>query len=138
MIENEPIMVQALHQLALTRVLAGRPGEALAFLDEAAPLVRRAGLRNAATYCLDVIAAVALERGDPATAADALAVADRVRHALRTPVWPTVESFVAGLSERARAALAGSGGVPETGWWSLPHPDHDPFAAVESGLAAVR
>jgi predicted ATPase len=134
LIGNEPIMVQALHQLALVRVLAGRHDEATAFLDDAAPRVRHAELRSAATYCLDVIAALALERGDAATAADALAVANRVRDVLRTPVWPTMESFVAELSRRTRAALG------EEAAFEAPEavPDGDPFTALDRGLAAVR
>jgi predicted ATPase len=133
-IGNEPIMVQALHQLALVRVLAGRHEEAATFLDDAAPRVRRGGLRNAATYCLDVIAAVALARGDAATAVDALAVAEQVRATLRTPVWPTLESFVADVSGRAQAAV----GDRASDTWPVPSPDGDPFAALDRSLAAVR
>jgi predicted ATPase len=133
-IGNEPIMVQALHQLALVRVLADRHEEAAALLDDAAPRVRRGGLRNAATYCLDVIAAVALARGDAATAADALAVAEQVRATLRTPVWPTLEGFVSDVSGRAQAAV----GDRASDTWPVPSPDGDPFATLDRSLAAVR
>jgi hypothetical protein len=116
------------------RVLAERHEEAAALLDDAAPRVRRGGLRNAATYCLDVIAAVALARGDAATAADALAVAEQVRATLRTPVWPTLEGFVSDVSGRAQAAV----GDRASDTWPVPSPDGDPFATLDRSLAAVR
>jgi predicted ATPase len=141
LIDNEPIMVQALHQLALVRVLAGRTEEAAGFLADAVSRIRRGEFRNAATYCLDVIAAVALVRGDVDTAAHALTAAEQVRRVLRTPVWPTLEGFVADLSRRVLAArgAAGSAGAFGSGGATAgaSAAEEDPFAAVDHAFAAV-
>jgi predicted ATPase len=131
-IDNEPIIVQSLHQLALVRVLEERYGDALALLQEAAPIAARGGYRTAATYCLDVLAAAALGNGDPRTALRSLTVSSRVRERLDTPVWPTVRGFVEELERRVEAALGPSerqavvAGVGE-----------EPFEVLEEGILAL-
>jgi predicted ATPase len=132
-IRNEPIMVQALHQLALVRVLEGRQAEATAYLVEALPMVRDGRLQTAASYCLDVLAAVALGRGDVRMAREALTGAREVRHRLGTPVWPTVQTFVDALTGQVNRLLADGDVEP----LAADSPGTDPIALAERTLAAL-
>ncbi len=132
-IGNEPIMVQALHQLALVRVLEGRQPEATAYVAQAMPMVRDGRLQTAASYCLDVLAAVALDRGDVRVAREALTGARDVRHRLGTPVWPTVQTFVDALTGQVNRLLA-DGEVEPLG---VDTPGTDPIALAERTLAAL-
>jgi predicted ATPase len=104
-IDNEPLMAQALHQLAIIRLFAGSRLEACDLVDEAAQLLRRGRYQAHAAQCLDAVAAIAFDEGDPRTAARALAGAEATRRRLGVAVWPTVRPFIDELLERALGEL---------------------------------
>jgi tetratricopeptide (TPR) repeat protein len=133
-IDNEPLMAQALQQLAVIRVLNGQPDDALDLLDEAAHLLRGGRYQTDTTYTLDVLAAVALARDDAETAARAVAVAESVRTRLGTTVWPTVQALVASLTELVRLRL----GEDTFEAVSAEAGAHDLFETLDGTLAAVR
>lgn len=133
-IDNEPLVAQALQQLGMVQALRGDAVAAVPLLEEAAALLRRGRYRTDATYCLDALAAVALVRGDPDTAARAIAAAAAGRRRLGTAVWPTVQALVDRLAliaceqlGEARYAAAAAAAT-----------DEDLFAVLERTLAAVR
>lgn len=104
-IDSDQLIIQGLHQLALVRLLEGRPDDAVALLAEAVPLVVREHFQVPAAYCLDVLGGVAVRTGQPGVGAEALHVADAVRTRLGAPLWPTLALLVASFSADAEAAL---------------------------------
>jgi len=104
-IENEPLLVQAFHQLSFIRLLEQRELDAFELLDTSAPLLRRNGLRTDASYCLDALALIALVEGDVATAAEAVAKAALERNRLRVAPWPTLAPSISRVAEAARRRI---------------------------------
>jgi hypothetical protein len=102
MIDNEPLMVQAFHQLAFTRLLEQRERDAFVWLDETAGLLRRNALRTDGSYCLDALALIAIVEDDAQTAAEAVTRAAIERDRLGVAPWPTLSSAIARVSSAAR------------------------------------
>lgn len=132
-IDNEPLIAQALQQLAVLRLLTDQPDEALDLLDDAAHLLRRGRYQSDATLCLDVLAAVAIARDDAETAARAVAVAEAVRTRLGTSVWPTVQALVASLIDLVQRRL----GEPAFQAITEEAATEDLFETLDDTLAAV-
>jgi predicted ATPase len=104
-IDNEPLMAQALQQLAVIRLFAGARREAIELINRASELLHAGRYQSHAAQGLDAVAAIALDEGDPATAARALAGAEATRERLGVAVWPTVRPFLDELLRRARSPL---------------------------------
>jgi predicted ATPase len=104
-IENEPMLVQAFHQLSFVRLLEQREPEAFELLRESAVLSRRNSLRTDASYCLDALALIALVGGDTSTAAEAVAKAADERSRLRVAPWPTLAPSIERVASAAERRL---------------------------------
>jgi predicted ATPase len=104
-IDSDQLVVQALHQLAMVRVLEDRPHEAVELVREAATVVVREGFQVPATACLDVLGAAAVRLGDVAVGVGALLTASEVRGRLGAAPWPTIARFVDAMTAEAVAQL---------------------------------
>lgn len=104
-IDSDQLVVQALHQLAMVRVLEGRLAEAVDLVAEAAAVVVREGFQVPATSCLDVLGAAAVRSGAIELGVDALLTASAVRGRLGAAPWPTVSRFVDAITAEAVAQL---------------------------------
>jgi predicted ATPase len=101
-IDNPPLVAQALQGLAMAAALAGDPATAGRQVREAAELAAAERLSTAATCCLETLAELALQRGDPARALALLANAAATRRRLQIPAWTATEEVAAGILTRAR------------------------------------
>ncbi|OWY61104.1 hypothetical protein B7486_65585, partial [cyanobacterium TDX16] len=104
-IDSDQLVVQALHQLGMVRVLEGRAHEAVELVAEAATIVVREGFQVPATACLDVLGAAAVRLGDVAVGVDALLTAAAVRRRLGAAPWPTIARFVDAMTAEAVARM---------------------------------
>lgn len=132
-IENQQQIVQALHQLAVVRLLAQRELDALEVLVEAASVLLRERLRTDATYCLDALAVIALAASQLATATRAAEAARAERARIGVAPWPSLEAaFGRVLGEvRADADEPAPAGTDATG------AEVDVFEVLEATLAAL-
>ena len=130
-IGSDQQIAQALHQLALIAWLDGREDEAFGLLREATPLVVRHGYRTEASYGLDGLAVVALNRDEIETAARAITVAEAVRRELGVEPWPTLEHFIRRLRDLTRRRVGG-GRYDEIAARAR---DADPFEVLDQVLS---
>lgn len=101
-IDNEPLMAQAHQQLGMIRVLEHDADGAVDQIAEATSLVLAGRHETEATFCLDVLAAVALMRGDLPMAATVSAAAIDTRDKLGVAPWPSLRAFVARTTAQTR------------------------------------
>jgi predicted ATPase len=132
-IDNRPLVAQALQGLAMAEALAGDAATAGRRVREAAELATDERLSTAATCCLETLAELALQRGDPARAVALLANAAATRRRLQVPAWTATEGVAAGILARARQrcspeAFDQAWRVDATG---------DPFDLLAAELAAL-
>jgi hypothetical protein len=132
-IDNRPLIAQALQGLAMAEALAGDRVTAVRWMREAAELAAGERLSTAASSCLETLAELALQRGEPARAVTLLAAAAATRRRLQVPAWTATEGVAAGIVARARERCS-----PETfeRAWRVDE-DGDPFALLAAELAAL-
>ena len=102
-------------------------------LREAAPLVVRYWYRTGATYGLDGLAVLALNRDELETAARAVTVADAVRRELGIEPWPTLDRFVRRLQNLTRRRI----GEKRYGEIAAEAQDADPFEVLGQVLSSL-
>jgi tetratricopeptide (TPR) repeat protein len=105
LIDNQPLVVQTLQQLALATALDGDLGAARGHLREALQIVTEQRSVTSASYCLEAVAALALRGGDTAGCVRALAAAHAARERLGVPGWTAAEHAARQLVDEARDAL---------------------------------
>jgi predicted ATPase len=132
-IDNRPLIAQALQGLAMTEALAGDAAAAGRRVREAAELAVTERLAAAASCCLETLAELALQRGDPVRAVTLLATAEATRRRLQVPAWTATEGVAAGVLARARQRCS-----PESfAQASRVDEGDDPFARLAAELATL-
>jgi hypothetical protein len=132
-IGSDQQIAQALHQLAFIAWLDHRENEALGLLRDAAPIVIRHRYRTEASYGLDGLAVVALNRDDLETATRAVTVAEAVRRQLGIEPWPTLDHFIKRLQTRTRQRI----GEKRYDQIAAGAQDADPFEVLEQILSTL-
>jgi predicted ATPase len=126
-IECEPQQVQALVQLALVEVAAGRADRALPCLQQSAGMLRSGRYLNDGATCLVAAAALAQGNGHLDLARRAVTVASDVRRRLGVTPWPTLARFISDVEGRVGVEPAAADDAGP-----------DPFDVLDSLIDAVR
>jgi predicted ATPase len=87
-IDSLALIANALMQLGYLSVLRGDIRRARRLLERSATISLELQFREALSFCLDALGAVALREGDPARAAAALAGSEALRESIGAHVWP--------------------------------------------------
>jgi len=132
-IGSDQQIVQALHQLAVIALLNRREDEALGVLRDATPLVMRHRYRTEASYGLDALAVVALNRDELETATRAVTVAEAVRTELGIEPWPTLDHFIRRVQTRTRQRI----GEKSYEHMAARAQDADPFEVLDQLLSSL-
>ena len=104
-IDNRPQLAQSLQGLALVDALGGRLDEATRSLRKAGSLVLADGSVTGATYCLEGLAAIVLERRGAAEAVRLIGAARGTRSRRRIPEWTAAAEAADPVLTDARHAL---------------------------------
>ena len=103
-IDSQALVSQALMQLGYMSLLRGDVVKARPPLEQSARLSLELRFREALSYCLDALAAVALREGDPGRAAVVLGGTEAIRQSIGTHVWPLLrderDAIAAGVRRR--------------------------------------
>jgi hypothetical protein len=134
LIDNQPLIVQALQQLALAAALDGDLGAAGGHLREALQIVTEQRSVTSAAYCLEAVAALALREGDAAGCVRALAAAHAARERLGVPGWTAAEHAAHQLVDEARDAL----GAPAFEALWAEGAELEPFGLLRADVTAPR
>jgi predicted ATPase len=133
-IANRPQLAQTLQGLALVAALDARPTEALEFLHRAAELVLADHSVTGATYCLEALAAIAIERGETADAVRLVGCARGTRSRRMIPEWTAAADAADPVLDAARRALSPEMFAEE--WGAGFEMESDVLALLAEGLAA--
>jgi predicted ATPase len=132
-IENDPLIATALQQIAMVRVLDGRPADAVEPLREAARAIRAGRYRTEAASCLDALAGAAGGLDRPKDGARALFAARRVRDRIGLTPWPSASKLTGAFEVRLREAI----GEPALERIRAADDDTDPFGLIDEVLAEL-
>ncbi len=102
---NDAIKGRAQSLLGLTVLARGDTERAVQLVIDGARANRRGGQRTSMAYSTDGLAAVALEIGQPAVAARALAAGATLREHLGYPPSPAFPPVLEAMARRCRAEL---------------------------------
>lgn len=105
-IDNWPQVAQALQGMALVEALNGRTDQARGSLDEAVAIVLASHSVTGATYCLEVLAALAAAGGDVEEAVRLVIGARTIRRELAIPEWTAAADAAEPIVAAARRALS--------------------------------
>jgi predicted ATPase len=134
-IENRPQLAQTLQGIALVAALDGRSADAGESLRRAGALVLADGSVTGATYCLEALAAIVLERGEPAEAVRLVAVARATRRSRMIPEWTAATDAAEPVLAEARTTLPRE--VFEAAWRRGLGEDADVLDLLAGGLTTL-
>jgi predicted ATPase len=134
-IDNRPQLAQTFQGLALVAALDGRAVDALESLRRAGSLVLADGSVTGATYCLETLGGIVLERGKPAEAVRLIAIARGTRSRRMIPEWTAAADAAEPVLAEARRFLPAE--VFDAVWRGGFEQEVDVLGLLAGGLATL-